>query len=217
MLQELVDLLLQHLVVHGHFLENLDARIDHEVVDGLGVLVTGPHDSLELQPRVDEGLGVLSEDALEERRVKDDIQVDPVPLGIDPDLQVVVHRFQLRDPGQDVLLDVRSELRLRDDFERVQVLLDGLVQGLSVHHDVGVLGVLEGDDLQLELLPLVADALEDSLVLSLGVGVFDDLVDLLLVVLDVVVPEVNDREFVLALQVRRLDQVKDLHPVAGLQ
>jgi len=45
----------------------------------------------------------------------------------------------------------------------------------------------------------------------------DDLMNVLLVVLDVVLSQVYDRELVLRLEVGRLDQVEDLHPVPSLQ
>lgn len=61
-----------------------------------------------------------------------------------------------------------------------------MVESFRIHHDVGVLRVLEGNDLELKLLPLVADALKDGFVLGLGVGMLDDLVDVVLVVLNIV-------------------------------
>ena len=81
---------------------------------------------------------------------------------------------------------MRRVLALRYLLEGVKVLLDSLVESLRVDHDVGVLRVLEGNDLELKLLPLVTDALKDCLVLGLGVGVLDDLVDVVLVVLNIV-------------------------------
>ena len=89
-----------------------------------------------------------------------------------------------------------------------------MVEGLRVDHDVGILRVLEGDDFELQLLPLVADALEDCFVLGLSVGMLDDLVDVVLVVLNIVFSQFDDRELVLSLQVRCLNQVEYLHPVA---
>jgi len=112
LLQEFVHLALEHLEVHSHLLEDSDPLLDHEVVDGLGILVARPHDSLELQPGVDELLGGLPEDVREDSAVVDDVKVDPVSLGIDPDLQVLVHHLQLLDPSNDVLLDVRGKLAL---------------------------------------------------------------------------------------------------------
>ena len=61
-----------------------------------------------------------------------------------------------------------------------------MVESFRVHHDVGILRVLEGNDLELKLLPHVTDALKDCLVLGLGVGMLDDLVDVVLVVLNIV-------------------------------
>ena len=116
-----------------------------------------------------------------------------------------MHRFELEYPGKDVLLDVGSEFTLRDYLQGVQILLDSLVQGLCVHKDVGILSVFERDDFQLKLLPLITDAEENCLVFGLSVGVLDDLVNVLLVVLDVVLPQVNDRELVLGLEMRSLD------------
>jgi hypothetical protein len=216
LLQKLVDFLLKDLEVHRHLLEDLDPRVDHQIVDGLGVLVAGPHDSLELQPGVDELLGGIAEDVAEDGAVVNDVQVDPVSLCIDPYLKILMHGLQFVDPGQDVLLDVGGELALGDHLQGVQILLDGLIQGLSVDQDVGVLGVLEGDYLELEFLPLVTDAQEYCLVLGLGVCVLDDLMDVLLVVLNVVFPQVDDGELVLRLQMGSLDEIKDLHPVSIL-
>ena len=208
---------MQYLEMLSHFLEDNDPRLDHEIVNGLGILVARPHDSLELQPGVDERLGALAEDVCEDAAVVDDVQVDPVSLSIDPDLQVLVHRLQFLDPNKDVLLDVGGELALRDDFKGIQVLLDRLVQALRVDHDVRVLGVLERNDLELKFLPLVAYGPENGLILGFSVCVLDNLLNVFLVVLDVVLSQVHDRELVLRLEVRRLDQVKDLHPVASLQ
>ena len=44
-----------------------------------------------------------------------------------------------------------------------------------------------------------------------------DRLNVFFVVLDVVLSQVHDRELVLCLEVRRLDQVEDLHPMASLQ
>ena len=55
-------LLLQYLEVNRHFPENFHSILDHEVIDGLWVLVARPHDSLELKSGVDELLGGVTKD-----------------------------------------------------------------------------------------------------------------------------------------------------------
>jgi hypothetical protein len=90
------------------------------------------------------------------------------------------------DPSQNVFLDVGSELALGDHLQGIQILLNGLVEGLSVDEDVGILSVFEGDDFELKFLPLIANAQEYCLVFGLGVCVLDDLVNVLFVVLNVV-------------------------------
>lgn len=45
----------------------------------------------------------------------------------------------------------------------------------------------------------------------------DDLLDVFSVLLNVVFSEVDNRELVLSLEVRRLYQLENLHPVSGLQ
>ena len=112
---------------------------------------------------------------------------------------------------------VSFKLTQRNHFQSVQILLNRLVQALRVDHDVRVLGVLEGNDLEFQLLPLVAYGPENGLILGLGVCLLDNLLNVFLVVLDVVLSQVHDRELVLRLEVGRLDQVEDLHPVASLQ
>jgi hypothetical protein len=64
---------LENLEMNSHLLKDLDTRFDHQVVDGFGVLVTRPHDSLELQSRVDELLCGISENILEDGAVVNDI------------------------------------------------------------------------------------------------------------------------------------------------
>ena len=105
--------------MHCHFEEDLDSGVDHQVVDGFRVFETRPHDTLELKSGVDELLRCAREDVGEDRTVVDDVQVYPITLGTDPDFQVFVHRFQLLDPGDDVVFDVGSELTHGNDFESV--------------------------------------------------------------------------------------------------
>jgi hypothetical protein len=84
LLQEFMHFLLQDLEVGGHFFEDLDSRLNHQIVNGFWILVARPHDSLELESRVDELFGGLSKDVGEYCAVVNDVQVDPVSLGINP-------------------------------------------------------------------------------------------------------------------------------------
>jgi len=59
-----------------------------------------------LQSGVDELFGGLTENVREDGAIVDYVEVDPVSLGINPDLKVPVHRLQLANPGEYVLLDV---------------------------------------------------------------------------------------------------------------
>ena len=81
--------------MNGHFFKHFNSRVDHQVVDGLWVLVARPHDSLELQSGVDELFGGLTENVLEDGAVVDYIEIDPVSLRINPDLKVAMHRLEL--------------------------------------------------------------------------------------------------------------------------
>ena len=59
-----------------------------------------------MQSGVDELLGGLTENVREDGAVVDYVEVDPVSLGINPDFKVAMHRLELQNPGEDVLLDV---------------------------------------------------------------------------------------------------------------
>jgi hypothetical protein len=91
LLQEVVHLILEDLEQGDQVLESVDSCLDHQVVNCFRVLETGPHDSLELKTSVDKGLGILPENIGEKPAIVDDVKVDPVPLSINPDLQVLVH------------------------------------------------------------------------------------------------------------------------------
>jgi hypothetical protein len=43
-----MDPLLQDLKMNGHFLKDFDPGFNHEVINGLGVLIARPHDPLVL-------------------------------------------------------------------------------------------------------------------------------------------------------------------------
>ena len=64
---------LEDLKVNCHFLEDLDSWFYHQIVDGLGVFETRPHDSLELKSRVDEFLCGLSKNVGENGAVIDNV------------------------------------------------------------------------------------------------------------------------------------------------
>ena len=128
-----------------------------------------------------------------------------------------MHGLQLLDPSNNITLNVSSELTLRDDLERIKILLNGLIQRLSVDHDVRVGGILERNDLEIELLPLLTDAFENGLILSLCVSMLNDMVNILFVILNVVLLQVYNCKLVLRFQVRGFDQVEDLHPVSIVQ
>ena len=172
---------------------------------------------MELQTSIDELLGCLTKDVCEYRTIVNDVQINPIALSANPDLQVFVHGLQLLDPSNNVTLNVSSELTLRDDLERIKILLNGLIQRLSVDHDVRVGGILERNDLEIELLPLLTNAFEYGLILSLCVSMLNDMVNVLFVILNVVLLQVYNCKLVLRFQVRGFDQVEDLHPVSIVQ
>jgi hypothetical protein len=78
--------LLEHLEVLSHFFKDLNSRVYHQIVNGFWVFVARPHYSLELEPRVDELFSSFAEDVREYCTVVNDIQIDPVSLGINPNL-----------------------------------------------------------------------------------------------------------------------------------
>ena len=172
---------------------------------------------MELQTGIDKLLGCLTKDVCEYRTIVNDVQINPIALSANPNLQVFVHGLQLLDPSNNVTLNVSSELTLRDDLERIKILLNGLIQRLSVDHDVRVGGILERNYLEIELLPLLTDAFEYSLILSLCVSMLNDMVNILFVILNVVLLQVYNCKLVLRFQVRGFDQVEDLHPVSIVQ
>ena len=172
---------------------------------------------MELQTSVDELLGCLTKDVCENRTIVDDVQINPIALSANPDFQVFVHGLQLLDPSNNVTLNVSSELTLRDDLERIKILLNGLIQRLSVDHNVRVGSILERNDLEIELLPLLTDAFEYGLILSLCVSMLNYMVNVLFVILNVVLLQVDNCKLVLRFQVRGFDQVEDLHPVSIVQ
>ena len=169
---------------------------------------------MELESSVDKLLGCLTKDVCENRTIVNDVQINPIALSANPDLQVFMHGLQLLDPSNNITLNVSSELTLRDDFERVKILLNSLIQRLSVDHNVRVGGVLKWNDLEIKLLPLLTDAFENGLILSLCVCMVNDMVNILFVILNVVLLQVYNCKLVLRFQVRGFDQIEDLHPVS---
>jgi hypothetical protein len=125
----------------------------------------------------------------------------------------VVHGFQLGNPLKDVILDVCCELTLGYDLQGVEVLLYGLIQGLRVDHDIAVLSVFKRDNFKVQFLPLLANALENRLILGFSIGMVYDVMDLLLVVLNIIFTQIYDGELGLRLEMGRLNQIKDLHPM----
>jgi hypothetical protein len=173
---------------------------------------------LELQTSVDELLGGVSEDIGEQPTVVDYVQVDPVPLGIDPHLQVRMHLLQLLHPICDLFFYMRGKFTLGDHLEGVEVFFDSLVEGLGVDHDVGILRVFEGDNLELEGFPFEADGLEYFFILLFSIGVLTYLDDLFLIELNIVFLQLFDGELMLLqLQSRGFHQVKYLVPMTVLQ
>jgi hypothetical protein len=111
-----VDFPLEHLEMDSHLLEHLDSWLNHQVVNGFGILETRPHDSLELKTSIDELLSGALEDIREDWTVVNNVEVNPVSLGPDPNFEILVHCFELLNPSNNIVFDVSSKLTHWDDF-----------------------------------------------------------------------------------------------------
>ncbi|KAH6607744.1 hypothetical protein Trco_004057 [Trichoderma cornu-damae] len=162
-----------------HFRQALQGLLgigDVEHVEDVGRLVGLLHDGQELAVDVLEAAGLDGEEVLDVGVPGEDaLQVNPLALHVDPDVEEDVDAIQLVLPGHGVLLEFLVVGRVLHGLERVQVLA-ALGEEVVPATDKPAL-VLVVDHLEGVVLPRLADLLEELFESHLALGLGDDVLD----------------------------------------
>ena len=211
-LQVILQILLHLLESLVTLLEELQPPWGASRLQGVASVLGPPHDVLELLINSKEGLGLVRKLPLNIRRAEDALKVHPLLLALEPLVKSVREQAQLVVQLVHLGPDTRHESTGENDAHGDHAVLQRRDDLVHSTENEGVLELLEGQDSELNVGPLVVDLLEHALEGGLLGGLRADSRDVILEVLNIVAHEEPESELVVPHQLL-VHHLLDLVPV----